>query len=368
MFRILFKIIAIGKEYRYWMILAAFIGFLTVGSSIGLMMTSAYIIAKAALHVHIHELEVAIVGVRFFGISRGVFRYLERLVSHETTFRLLAKFRLWFFKSLEPLVPSQTMDYTSGDLLSRSIEDIEKLEHIFVRVISPPFVLILVLFLMWFLLGIFNVLFSLVFTIVYLTAAIGVPLLTYFLSKKIGKQTVALKSKLNELIIDGVQGLGELLSFGASERWLVEITDLEEKLLRQEKKMKIIEGLHESLIGLLLNIAVFSVSIVAIPYVHGGTLEGFYLAVIVIGIMAAFEAVFPIPQAVQYLEQSSEAGKRLLEITRQKTISKIIAPEGITFANYDLKIENLSFKYQNNFYALKNINIEIPFGSNIGLV
>jgi ATP-binding cassette, subfamily C, bacterial CydC len=52
--------------------------------------------------------------VRFFGISRGVFRYLERLVSHNVTFRLLARLRVWFYEKLEPLAPARLMEYKSG--------------------------------------------------------------------------------------------------------------------------------------------------------------------------------------------------------------------------------------------------------------
>ena len=368
MIKTLLKIISLGKEYRWWMLLAAFIGFLTVGSSVGLMMTSAFIISKAALQVHIHELEVAIVGVRFFGISRGVFRYLERLVSHEVTFKLLAKFRLWFFKSLEPLVPSQTVDYTSGDLLSRTVEDIEKLEHVFVRVISPPFVLATVLLLMWFLLGIFNFVYSLIFAVVYLTAAIGVPVLTFILSRKIGAKILLLKSKLSDLIIDGVQGLNELISFGAEESWSDEITEIEKDLLQYEKKMKIIEGLHESLIGLMMNIAIVALSVAAIPAVNNSTLHGYYLAVILIGVMAAFEAVFPIPQSVQYLEQTSSAARRLLEIT-EKQVKKNHSPAAnVKIEQPSIEVNNVSFKYPEGKYALKNILFDVPFGQKIGIV
>jgi len=80
-----------------WILLALVLGFVTVGSGVGLMMTSAYLIATAALHPSIAVLQVAIVGVRFFGLSRGVFRYAERLVSHQVTFRLLAELRVWFY-------------------------------------------------------------------------------------------------------------------------------------------------------------------------------------------------------------------------------------------------------------------------------
>jgi len=112
-------------------VFSALLGFATVGSGIGLMATAAWIIARAALHPSIAVLQVAIVGVRFFGIARGVFRYLERLVSHQTTFRLLARLRVWFYERIEPLAPARLGGYHSGDLLSRIGADIDTLENFF---------------------------------------------------------------------------------------------------------------------------------------------------------------------------------------------------------------------------------------------
>ena len=138
----LLKLIA---PFKWWIAFSALLGFATIGSSIGLMATSAYIISRAALHPSIAALQVAIVGVRFFGLSRGVFRYLERLVSHQVTFRLLARLRVWFYQHLEPLAPARLMQYRSGDLLTRIVADIETLENFYVRVIAPPVVAGLVL-------------------------------------------------------------------------------------------------------------------------------------------------------------------------------------------------------------------------------
>src|SRR5689334_3592900 len=89
-----------------WIALAVLLGCATIGCGIGLMATSAYLISVAALHPSVAALEVAIVGVRFFGIARGVFRYLERYASHSVTFRLLSQLRVWFYTALEPLVPA----------------------------------------------------------------------------------------------------------------------------------------------------------------------------------------------------------------------------------------------------------------------
>src|SRR5512136_1913519 len=138
------RLLRLAAPFAGWMALSALLGLATVGSGIGLMATSAWIIATAAQHPSIADLQVAIAGVRFFGIARGVFRYLERYVSHQVTFRLLARLRVWFYEAVEPLAPARLMQYRSGDLLSRSVADIETLEHFYVRVIAPPIAAVLV--------------------------------------------------------------------------------------------------------------------------------------------------------------------------------------------------------------------------------
>lgn len=302
MMKIFFKIASLSLEYKYWMILAALMGFFTVGSGIGLMMTSAYIISSAAILTPIYQLQVAIVGVRFFGISRGVFRYLERYISHEVTFKLLAKLRVWFFVALEPLVPSKKTNLTSGDLLSRSIEDIESLEHIFVRVISPPFIFVSVSVLMFAVLSSFSLKYAIIFFVIFIGSATGIPLLTYLLGKKIGKNIVILKSRLKELTVDYVQGMSELIIYSQNQRWKSDFEEIEDKLLHSERKMMLIQSLHESLTGLAMNAAVAVLLFTAIPDVNSGTLKGVYLAVITIGIMASFEIVFQIPTAFQFFK------------------------------------------------------------------
>ena len=129
----LLRLLSFLAPYWPWVALSVLLGFLTVGSSIGLMATSAWIIATAALHPSIAVLQVAIVGVRFFGMARGVFRYLERLASHQVTFRVLARLRVWFYAALERLAPARLMQYRSGDLLSRIVADIGTLENFYIR-------------------------------------------------------------------------------------------------------------------------------------------------------------------------------------------------------------------------------------------
>lgn len=381
MIKTFLKILILAIQYKYWMIFAALMGFLTVGSGIGLMMTSSYIIASAAIQTPIYQLQVAIVGVRFFGISRGVFRYLERYISHEVTFKLLAKFRVWFFKSLEPIIPSKKKDLTSGDLLSRSIEDIESLEHIFVRVISPPFVFVAVAILMFTLLNLFNIRYAIIFITIFILSAVGIPTLTYFLSYKLGKQIVKLKSQLKSTAVDSIQGLSELIVYGQIHKWENIFFGIEDELLRLERKMNLIQSLHEVLTGLAMNVSVAVMLYAAIPDVTNKLLNGVYLSVITIGIMASFEIVFQIPLAFQYLTKSVEAGKRLFEITNlEHTVHLSPNPDlenySMTYRQneirqlkkFDLKINNLSFSYDEHKKALDDISFELREKQKIAVV
>ena len=124
--------------------LSVLLGVATVASGMGLLGTSAYLIAYAALQPSVAALQVAIVGVRFFGISRAIGRYLERLVSHSVNFRLLSGLRVWFYQRLEPLAPARLQTLRSGDLLGRAVADIETLENFYVRAVAPPVVALLV--------------------------------------------------------------------------------------------------------------------------------------------------------------------------------------------------------------------------------
>ncbi|MDA3859821.1 MAG: thiol reductant ABC exporter subunit CydC [Melioribacteraceae bacterium] len=362
----LIKILKLLSPYKWWMLLASLVGFLTIGSSIGLLMTSAYIIAKAALHPHIGELSVGIVGVRFFGISRGLLRYAERLFSHEVTFALLAKFRVWFFKSIEPLFPSKTGRFTSGDLLTRVVSDVENLEHIFIRVISPPFIALAVALAVSIIFAFFNHTLIIAFLIPYLLAGVGVPFLTYKLSAKYGEDIILLRSRLTEISLDGIEGKRELISFGKVEKHNAEFNDVNQRIIKLQRKMKLISGMNESLIGLMMNIAVITIFVASVPLVKSNLISGTSLSVLALGTMAAFEAVLPIPLALQYLNSSIKAGDRLFQITEQVVEDK----EAITheLKGENIELTNVNFSYTANEEVLKEISIKINTKEKIAII
>src|SRR4030042_841196 len=184
------RLVKLLSPFTGRILLSIFLGFDTLASSIGLMATAAYIISAAALHPSIAELQVALVGVRFFVLSRGVFRYLERLVSHDVTFRLLARWRVWFYQALEPLAPARLLRYHTGDLLTRVIRDIGTLENFYVRTVSPPLVALFVSIATILFLGGFGAGLSWGLAGFLIFAGAGVPLFVFLLSRKVGLQII----------------------------------------------------------------------------------------------------------------------------------------------------------------------------------
>ena len=366
---ILFKILKQVRHYKNWMLLAALLGFLAVGSGIGLIMISAYIIAKAALHPSIAEIQVAIVGVRFFGISRGIFRYFERLVSHDTTFRLLARFRVWFYEKLEPLAPARLQQYKSADLHGRIVSDVETLEHIFTRVIYPPLVALLISILMFVLLAPYSLYFAFLIIIFHLLAGIAVPLILQPFHSGIGKELIELRNRINIMTVDAVQGMSDLILLNYEERHRSKLFDLQNKYLTLERKSTVLSLVSETAIGLLTSTAVLLALIKGISLVNEGALQGVYLPVIVLGIIASFEAVINLPSVFHHTGKSLAAGKRLYDIIDAEPQVKDKTDKETKLSVFDIRFDNVSFRYPDSAVAVfEKLNMHIPEKSKTAIV
>ncbi len=355
--------------YTGWMLLAGLLSFLTIGSSIGLLMSSAYIIARAALHPSIAELQIAIVGVRFFGISRGVFRYLERLVSHDVTFRLLADLRVWFYQRLEPLVPAATLSHHSGDLLSRVTADIETLQHLFIRIVSPPAVALAVGLLMSGILLAIDPPAAALFAACYLAAAAPLPLLTRALSRPVAGRIASAQAGLRVAALDFIAGLPELQVLGRDTDTLEHLDTRSRALIRDQQRLARLNGLHEGAIGVLMNLAVIALLLRLIPAVEAQTLSGVTLTVAVLGVMAAFEAVQPLPAAAQVADECREAATRLADLTQARPpVHEPPHPAPLP-DSADLRIRDLTFHYPGTpAPVLQGLDLHLPPGGRLAVV
>jgi len=297
-----------------WVALSILLGFLTVASSIGLLATSAWIIAMAALRPSVAMLQVAIVGVRFFGISRGLLRYAERLVSHQVTFRVLAQIRTWFYAAIEPLAPARLAGRHSGDLLSRIVADIGTLEHFFIRAVAPPAIALLTIALTAVILGSYDG--RLIWPAVSFLLFTGflAPWFTLALARRPGRRLAEQRAALNARLVDGIQGAADLIAFRAADRMVAALRGQSDALGRTQIQLAGLSGFSAALGILCTWLAVIAVLATAIPLATAGRLAGVDLAVLALATGAGFEAVLPLPLAAQYLANSLAAGRRLFEL------------------------------------------------------
>jgi len=309
------RLLRLARPHWPEVLLAAVLGFATVGAGVGLMAASAFIIASAALHPSIAELQVAIVGVRFFGISRGVFRYLERLVSHDLTFRILASIRTWFFVAVEPLAPARLSILRSGDLLARTLSDVAALENLYVRALAPPLVAVAVTAATTLFLGWHGELLAPAYLAAALTAGVALPLLLRRVSRGLGDGERRTVARLHVTAVDLVQGLPDLLALGREEEILRRLETLGEELVSIQERSGRTGGLETALSGLAATLGTAAVLALAIPMVREGRFGGVTLAVLALAALASFEAFQPLPAAARSLEEQAAAARRLFEIT-----------------------------------------------------
>jgi ATP-binding cassette, subfamily C, bacterial CydCD len=365
-----------------WVALSILLGALTVGSNVGLMGTSAFLISAAALHPELGTLQVAIVGVRFFGIARGVFRYSERLSTHNVTFRLLARLRAWFYRALEPLAPARLMDYRSGDLLSRIISDVETLENFYVRAVAPPLVATVVAVGMTFFFGWYDLPLAWVYLAFLIVLGIGIPLLSWAISRAAGTELVSRRAALQARLVDGIQGLAEILAFGRGSDYSEILLSEGRDYGQTQRLLASRTGFSSALTTLLVNLGMLAVLVLAIPLVTAGQLPGVMLAVLTLSALAGFEAVMPLPLAAQTLSSSLQSARRLFEVVDAKPVvrdpqvmNRETLPQDHTTNNefritdYRLQLSDLTFYYPNSHTpAIWNISFQLDPGKRIAIV
>ncbi len=314
--RTLVALLRLGRAPLARVALSVALGSLTVLAGVGLMALAGYLISRSAEHPPVLSLTVAIVAVRAFGIGRPVARYFERLESHDLAFRVLARIRVTFFRRLEPLVPAQAEAYRHGDLLARMVGDVDAMQNLFLRGVSPPLVAVV-------------------------TGAVSVGI------------TAALLPSAALVLAAG----------------LARVRGLDAELVRLARRDALAGGLVEGLGTLVLGLTVVGVVAVCVMATAAGVLDRVLIAALALGAMAAFEAVAPLPAAALGLQATLEAGRRLLAVAgRQASVvdadQPAAAPEVAT-----AELRRVSFDYADGeAWGLRDVDLRIVRGRRIALV
>lgn len=339
------RLVALVRPWWRGLALGVSLQWATVTASLGLMATSAWLIATAGLHPSIAVVQVAVVGVRFFGISRGVVRYLERLVTHDVTLKLLATLRVAVFTRLVPLAPARLANERSGDVLGRLVGDIETLDQFYLRVAGPAASALLVALTTGLLLLPFDPALSAAALVGLACGGLLAPWLAWRLGQRHAAAVVGHRAALEAAAVDGVQGVAELVAFGREANHLEALRATGWQAARAEVASARGGAAGTAFGACSADLAVVALMVLAIPLVGRGDLQGVNLAVVALATLAAFEAVAMLPAAAQQLGASREAARRVFALLDappavSRPTTALPAPEGRR-----LSVRGLSFAY-----------------------
>jgi ATP-binding cassette subfamily C protein CydC len=348
--RIYRQLFSFLSPFRWQIALAILLGSVTIASNIALLGMAAYLIAAAAITPLLVLLTLPIYIVQFMGVARATARYAERLRSHDVTFRLLARLRIWAYERLEPLLPAQLLAYRSGDVLTRFVSDIDELQNVYLGLVFPIVVALVIAASTFWLFTIFSPVLAWVAVVFLAVTGVGVPWLAELLARGLGQQQLAVRAELNTQIVDGIQGVQDLLAYGRTDDQSQKIVELDRFLERIQRRMAFITALQQALNDLLMNLALWTLLILAITLVSAKAIDAVYLGFLALVILASFEAVQPLAQAFQFLGHSKAAAARVFALAETKpsvveSASPLPAPLKKQATGCLLEFDHVHFSY-----------------------
>jgi thiol reductant ABC exporter CydC subunit len=348
------------------------LGACALGAGIGLLATAAWLISRAAQHPHESALALGIVAVQFFGLSKGLARYGQRLVGHDAALRALAGLRVRIYAALEPLAPTGLPAFRSGDLMARFVDDVDSVQDLLVRVIAPFAVAITVgvgtVALEWALLPAAGA----IVAVALLLAATVVPWLTERLARRAEAAQAGVRGDLSSAVVDFVRGAPELAAFGAADRKLDEALEIDARLAQIAHRRALTAGIGQGLATLLPALATFGCLLVGVSAVRAGRLDVDLLAVIAIVPLAAFELASPLPAATQTLARVRGSLGRVSDVLEAEPLVAEPAqprslPDGA--CTHAVRVRGLRCRYDDDGpWVLNGVELDLSAGRRVAVV
>ncbi|WP_257291739.1 cysteine/glutathione ABC transporter ATP-binding protein/permease CydC [Endozoicomonas sp. ONNA1] len=313
-------------------------------------------------------------GVRGFSIGRTAARYFERLVSHDATFKLLAWLRSWFFEKLLPLSMTQLKRYRKAELLNRLVADVDALDQLYLRLFSPVTAAVLVVILLSLGLSFFSPLLGRGAILLMGVWLIVLPLMFYRLGYKSGRQQGKLMGELRQKVLDYLQGMAESRIYGSEVRMRERTDATEQHLHHTQKKMSRLEGLGGALMLAGAGISAVIMLYLAAGEYQQGVISGPVMVMSVFAVLAAFEALMPLPGAFQFLGNTQLAASRLTEILEEEAIEfgDKTLPDAfkgqIAFLDVYFQYPAAAVSKTEGPMILDGISLDIPAGQHLALL
>lgn len=301
------------------------------------------------------------------GVLRGALRYLEQYSNHFIAFKLLAALRDKIFKALRALAPAKLEGREKGGIISMITSDIETLEVFYAHTISPICIALIVETLVLLYVGFISSFYlSLAALVSYIIIGIILPIISSKLLSDTGVRYRKSFASFNSYYLDSIKGVNDIVLNNAMKVRNKEVNSKSDELLAETKKLKHKSGITEaisyafvslSLIGvLILGLYLSDKNIITIPKMIMG----------LVAIFGSYGPVIALSALPQNLTQTFASGDRVLDLLEEKPVVREIK-DGKNFSFLDLKVNNLSFKYD-EVSVLNNVNLEVKRGQIVALV
>ncbi|MGO8961548.1 MAG: thiol reductant ABC exporter subunit CydC [Streptosporangiaceae bacterium] len=310
----LLRLLRLARPLRGQLALAVAAGAAATGCGVALLATSGFLLARASEHPNIVAITGAVVAVRAFSVGRGVFRYGERLGTHDAAFRVLADLRVAIYQRLERLAPAGLAEFRSGDLLARLISDVDAAQDLFIRGIAPPLTAALT--------GAGVVAACLLILVPaagvlaagLLIGAVAVPLTAAAADRQARRRTAPARGELAGTVANLLAGAADLHAFGAEEAGLARVMAADRELTALARRTSAATGIGSGLGSVTAGLALWGVLVLGVAAVGNGTLSRVPLAVLTLTALAAFEAVSSLPAAAIQLGQARTSARRICAV------------------------------------------------------
>ncbi|KAA3628061.1 MAG: thiol reductant ABC exporter subunit CydC [Proteobacteria bacterium] len=360
------------RRYTAWLAFGLLAALATLVANVGLMAISGWFIAAMAVAgssgAAINYFTPAAF-IRAFAMLRTGGRYVERLVVHEATFRVLGELRVWFFEHLEPLAPARLSLSRDGDLLSRVRADIDSLENLYARLLVPTAVALLGIAATGAFMLRYDAALALVTLAGLMTAGFVVPYTGWRFGSRPAARQVGIAANLRTALVDSLQGMRELSVFGGQARSRRRVAELDTLWVAEQRRLSNLRGLTNAAIELASNVTLLGGLIVAVPLVGNGTLSGPELAMAALFILAAFESVSPLPQAFTLLGETTASAQRLFEVVDSKPMVTDPCSPPLRVHGLDIELESVGFRYRaGGDRALDGVTFAIHEGERVAII
>ncbi|MRT22704.1 cysteine/glutathione ABC transporter ATP-binding protein/permease CydC [Enterobacteriaceae bacterium RIT697] len=353
--------------------LGVVLAIITLLASIGLLTLSGWFLAASSLAgvagLYTFNYMLPAAGVRGAAITRTAARYFERLVSHDATFHVLQHLRVFTFGKLIALAPEQLARFRQGELLNRFVSDVDTLDHLYLRVISPLIGAAVVIVVVTCGLALLDVPLALLLGGIMLLTLLLMPPLFWRLGTSAGHQIAQHQASWRMQLTHWITGLSELKIYGAAHLWRAQLDREELNWQQAQRRQHRLQALAKSLLLVISGATVTLLLWISANGVGGNSAPGAFIALFVFCGLAAFEALAPVAGAFLPLSQVTSAAKRVQEIIEQPTAihfpyAKISSASGI-----NLKMENISFSYpQRPEPVLQHFSLSLNAGEHLALL